>query len=280
MRRGSVMVAITVLALAAFTAARLAQPARAIVTYGPGWNLVGGPEGSYLGGAAGSIYTLQPGDTDYEIFPATSPLHAGWGYWAFFPTGGSITFGVGQANYSVTPVPGQWIMVGNPGASGPARILGADVQSVPVLQVGQGGFVMSARTVMMNVPTETVPAISGTAPKATPPPPCSTATFGQFGQNAAGSRCTTTSQTSPTARCYDGSFDYSGAVTACAGHGGVAYWAPGPEGERVDSSDPNGPVHPAPPPSATPTASPAAATTTAGTGGTSAGAGGQATPTP
>lgn len=285
MRRGSAVVAVfVVVALTAFAGFRLALPVNAVVVYGPGWNLVGGPDGSYLRGAIGSIYTLQPGDTDYEVFPATSPLRAGWGYWAFFPAGGSITLGIGQATYSVTPVPAEWTMVGNPGTSGPARILGADVQSVDVLQVGQGGFVMSARTVTITVPTENVPNISGTVPRATPPPPCGTATFGQFGQFAAGSSCSTSSQTTPTARCNDGSFDYSGAVTACAGRGGVAYWSPAVEGERVDSSDPNGPVHPAPPatsatPTATPTASPGA-TGAAATPAAASPASGQATPFP
>jgi len=55
-----------------------------------GWNLVAGSAGATLSGASGQIYTLQPGDSSYESFPAGSPLKAGWGYWAFFPNGGSV----------------------------------------------------------------------------------------------------------------------------------------------------------------------------------------------
>jgi hypothetical protein len=238
--------ALGVLALTALVGARLAQPAQALVTYQPGWNLVGGPEGSYLSGAVGSLYTLQPGDTDYEVFLATSPLHAGWGYWAYFPTGGSLTLGLGQATYSVTPVPGQWLMVGNPGTSGPARILGADVQSVPVLQAGQGGFVLSAGTVTISVPTESLPTVSATPPRPTPPATCPNSGFGQYVAGA-GAGCTVTTQTQPTARCFDGSFDYSAAVTACAGHGGVAAWLPNLPGQRTNDS----PTVPTPAPTAT-----------------------------
>jgi hypothetical protein len=213
--------ALVVLALTAVVGARLAQPAHAVVTYQPGWNLVGGPEGSYLSGAVGSLYTLQPGDTDYAVVPATTALRAGWGYWAYFPAGGSLTLGPGQATYSVTPVSDQWVMVGNPGASGPARIDGVDVQAQPVMPVGHGAFVLSAHTVVVTVPTEPVAVGSAPAPRAPPLPACPDVGAAPY---VAGVGCRVTAQTQATARCLDGSFDYSAALSACSGHGGVAYW--------------------------------------------------------
>ena len=121
------------------------------VTYAAGWNLVAGPEGSRLSGASGSVFTLQPGDTDYEVFAADSPLHGGYGYWAFFPSGGSITLTGGSNTFSVASVPGQFIMVGNPSQS-VVTISGADTaytytpsagyQAATTIPPGQGAWVM------------------------------------------------------------------------------------------------------------------------------------------
>src|SRR5262249_48736404 len=156
----------------------------------------------------GSLYTLQPGGTDYEVLPATALLHAGWGYWAYFPAGGSLTLGPGQASYSVTLVPDQWVMVGNPGTSGPARIDGADVVSEPGIQVGCGALVRSARAVWVPVPTKPMPTVAATAaaPAAPALPPCPDVGTPPY---VAGVGCRVTAQTQATARCLDGSFDYS-----------------------------------------------------------------------
>lgn len=63
------------------------------VTYQPGWNLVAGTEGNvgtsqgtHMGGAIGSLFTLRPGDTSYESVPVSESLKSGWGYWAYFAT--------------------------------------------------------------------------------------------------------------------------------------------------------------------------------------------------
>src|SRR5437660_27597 len=85
--------------------ARSAQ-AQAAITYPPGWNLVSGPVGSTLNGASGNLYTLQPGDDRYEVLNVSTPLQACWGYWAYFPNGGSLTADTSQPSYSVTPLPG------------------------------------------------------------------------------------------------------------------------------------------------------------------------------
>jgi len=149
------------------------------ITYAAGWNLVAGPEGSRLTGASGSIFTMQPGDTDYESFPADSPLHGGWGYWANFPSGGSITFGNGQTTFTVTPVPGQYVIIGNPGTA-EARVTGADqvtlytpsggYRSSSIIPPGQGAWLAGTDTVIVTVSSQ---GASGDAnpPAASAPPP-------------------------------------------------------------------------------------------------------------
>src|SRR5436309_1197221 len=77
-------------------------------TYPLGWNLVAGPAGSTLAGATGALYSLQPGDSDYRSFPVTTPLQACWGYWAYFPNGGSLTPGSSSGTCTVAPG-GSWV---------------------------------------------------------------------------------------------------------------------------------------------------------------------------
>jgi hypothetical protein len=124
------------------------------ITYAAGWNLVAGPEGSRLTGASGSIFTLQPGDTDYEVSAADSPLRGGYGYWAFFPSGGSITLTGGSNTFSVASIPGQFIMIGNP-SQAVVTISGADTaftytpaggyQNATAIPPGQGAWVMGSQ---------------------------------------------------------------------------------------------------------------------------------------
>jgi hypothetical protein len=59
------------------------------------------------------------------------------------------------------------------------------------------------------------------APTETPLPPC---VDQQYAPGTAGSGCQVRGDTTPTALCMDGSFDYSRLLTACAGHGGVYEW--------------------------------------------------------
>jgi hypothetical protein len=145
------------------------------ITYAAGWNLVAGPEGSRLTGASGSIFTMQPGDTDYESFPADSPLHGGYGYWAFFPSGGSITLTGGSNTFSVASIPGQFIIVGNP-SQAVVTISGADTaftytpaggyQNATAIPPGQGAWVMGSQIDLAgNGPTSAPPA---NAPVAAP----------------------------------------------------------------------------------------------------------------
>lgn len=174
---------LTRLGIAAAAAASLAfaghaEVSRAVsVTYAPGWNLVAGPAGSKLNGAVGPLYTLQPGDSTYEVFPAGSPLKDGYGYWAYFPNGGSIDLPIRPTSnfYAVEPVAGQYVMAGDPSSTFGLSIIGADVaftytpangyQQATSVPLGQGFFVLSSGIVTLNI----VPARGGGLGR--PPPP-------------------------------------------------------------------------------------------------------------
>jgi hypothetical protein len=138
------------------------------VTYPAGWNLVSGPEGSHLMGASGNLYTLQPGDSEYEIVPATSALHGGWGYWAYFATAGSLQASPGSAAVSLRLTPGQWTMIGNPSAELPVTVSGADIvlvrppgadyQATTTIAVGQGAWATGRATASLAVQPPGAPA--------------------------------------------------------------------------------------------------------------------------
>src|SRR5262249_35739004 len=112
-----------VLAAVAVHSHRSSVPARA-VSYPAGWNLVAGPEGSRLNGAAGPTYTFRPGDTAYEVLANTTPLPAGWGYWAYFPDRGEVILGQG-GDTQVSLATNQLTLVGSPYADGDASITSA-----------------------------------------------------------------------------------------------------------------------------------------------------------
>jgi hypothetical protein len=143
------------------------------VSYSTGWNLVSGPAGSRLVGASGAMYSLQPGDTDYESFPVDAPLKAGRGYLAYFPSGGILTPATDQSSYSVTLQPGQWAMLGNPSASGAATVTGAvglltftpsgGYQAGTEIAAGQGAWVQAHGAVKLTVKVG--------APRPLPPAP-------------------------------------------------------------------------------------------------------------
>jgi hypothetical protein len=143
------------------------------VAYAPGWNLVSGPNGSMLVGAVGNIYTRQPHDRAYESLPATAPLRGGWGYWAFFPRGGSLQAAPGLASYTVELESGEWALVGNPSAVAVALVEGADdslvyppngdYKATTSIPVGQGAWVRAQGQV-------TVATAAAAAPPAAPQP--------------------------------------------------------------------------------------------------------------
>ncbi|HLZ70742.1 MAG TPA: hypothetical protein VKV26_12645 [Dehalococcoidia bacterium] len=160
---------LAIAALAIFAAAQTRAQHALAVTYAPGWNLVSGPEGSHLVGAEGDIFTMQPGDADYEAFPADTPLSGGFGYWAYFPQGGSLEATIGVAEYSVTLVPGQWTLVGNPNSKASVTLSGdftalifvpedgyVSVSSIPV---GAGAWVLGAGQLTLSAPAGAVPVV-------------------------------------------------------------------------------------------------------------------------
>jgi hypothetical protein len=102
-------------------------------------------------GADGPLYTLQPGDTAYEVLPPNTPLEAGVGYWVHFNQPTSIVFPQGTNTVPVTRTlpAGEWVMVGDPFATA-AQVSGADAVYVydaatgytltDTLQAGQGAW--------------------------------------------------------------------------------------------------------------------------------------------
>ncbi|HEY7295568.1 MAG TPA: hypothetical protein VH916_11025, partial [Dehalococcoidia bacterium] len=134
------------------------HPPHVAVSYAPGWNLVAGPEGSHVRGASGNLYTLQPGDMDYEPVPADAALRACWGYWAYFPTGGEFEPALGPyTGCTVHAAPGEYVMAGNPSPQYDAQPFNADPDSTwlyspgcgyrlaqTTIPVGQGACVISS----------------------------------------------------------------------------------------------------------------------------------------
>ena len=79
------------------------------------WNMVGRPPGTILTGAAGPLYTYQAANNAYEALPPGTPLQAGVGYWAYFPTATSVTLpSVALQDLTVQIPANHWAMVGNP----------------------------------------------------------------------------------------------------------------------------------------------------------------------
>ncbi len=141
-------------------------PAGFSVTYPAGWDIVAGPTGTTLPGVAGSLYTLQPGDTSYEMIPAGTPLKAGEGYWADVGSSTPTTIALASSgSMTVSLPPGQFVMIGNPGDT-VATVTGADTvlvyspstnnyTSATQLQPGQGAWAYSAaggQATIMNAP--------------------------------------------------------------------------------------------------------------------------------
>ncbi len=154
-----------------------------IATYAPGWNLVAGPQGARLIGATGSLYTLQPGDSTYETRPVDTPLTACVGYWAYFPSGGSIDFGpLGGANTqcSLNVSPPQYVIMGNPSGSINVNVNGAEIvytydpasgyQAATQLAPGHGAWVYAAGTVSIQTAAPPLRPPQGAAAVATAQP--------------------------------------------------------------------------------------------------------------
>jgi hypothetical protein len=125
------------------------------VTYHAGWNLVSAPAGTVITGAQSPLFTLQPGDTNYQSVPSSGPTQLGYGYWALFSKDTQVTLGPGSADsYSLELPAGQFVMIGNPSGSRPVTVTGADsvytfdplqnrYSDATTLQPGQGAWAIS-----------------------------------------------------------------------------------------------------------------------------------------
>lgn len=136
---------VALLALVAAHTAGQAQSAGFTVTYSSGWNLVAGPRGTILTGAAGSLFTFQGTDSSYESFPATTPLQPLLGYWAFFPTSATLTLSPAVPQTTTTSLlslpRNHYVMIGNP-FTVPITLSGAD--QILVYNAAQGQYVATA----------------------------------------------------------------------------------------------------------------------------------------
>jgi hypothetical protein len=126
------------------------EPSGFRVNYGPGWELLGVPNGSTIPAPA-PYFTWQPSSGAYD--PATT-TQAGKGYWVYFPVNATAvlneTPSSGQS-MTVTLPAGQWILIGNP-YTVVASIAGADAffsynargyQNASILLPGYGAWAYS-----------------------------------------------------------------------------------------------------------------------------------------
>jgi hypothetical protein len=219
-------------AVALFGALRTRPDHSLAISYPAGWNLISGPDGSLVRGATGVLYTFQPGDIDYEQIPVTAPLHGGYGYWAYFPTGGSIDLAAGTPRYNVTLLPGSYAMIGNPSGQISASVQGADdlelydpvsgtYSSSNQIPAGQGAWATASGTIIVTGVGNNLPITVAGSPSPTTAP------------------YATASPTTPffTARCVDGTYDYMLlGPTTCRSHGGIAILGRG--GQPVPAPSP------------------------------------------
>lgn len=244
MRR--LLLVLAVVAVACVAATQAWHPHRSqAISYPPGWNLISGPDGSRVRGAI-ELLTFQPGDTEYESFSVDAPLRGGYGYWAYFPTGGTVDLAPGTARYTVTLIPGQYAMVGNPSSLYSATVQGADdletydpiantYSSVYEIPSGQGAWATAQGTIVITGigPTEPITVAGTPSPTATTTPiPIQT-------QIATPSVTPTPSSPNYTARCIDLTYDSQpfGPGT-CSAHGGVK--ALGPAATQFPSTPTSG----------------------------------------
>ena len=149
MIRRMVLVGILCFIAAAFSPTRT-ESAFATITYPPGRNLVAGPNGAHLSGVVGPMYTLKPGAANYDSVPATDPLEQCTAYWAWFPSGGTLTLpaiAFGNTNCGVKLPSAGWLMVGNP-VLDTSNIVGAQVAyTYPASSAANGAGYKSATTI-------------------------------------------------------------------------------------------------------------------------------------
>jgi len=156
MRRLTIYAAIIGIGLGLFGSRipALAQTGGQTAAYSAGLNLVSGPPGTDFTAAQGVLSTYQSGDRSYESVPAASGTSVGYGYWAQFGGQSKVQLTEGSdAPYSARVLAGQWVLIGDPSGTHPAKVTGADAiytydpvagyQAATELQPGQGAWARS-----------------------------------------------------------------------------------------------------------------------------------------
>jgi hypothetical protein len=169
---------LVVLALALLIGDQTVRPVHA-VTYAPGWNLVAGPAGSTFPGAA-AVYSFPPGAEDYIARTGVTPSSTGYGYWAYYPQGGSpnLAENPSDCRTTITAPVGQWFLAGDPSATNTARVSGAmaiyaydavarTYTAVTALAPGQGAWVMPDRGGVITLEVGNCAPAATTAPVTT-----------------------------------------------------------------------------------------------------------------
>jgi len=157
-------------------------PFDSAVQFGPGWHLIGGPAGTTLAGAAGSLYTLQFLDRGYRALPAGTLLTGGLGYWAYFPNGGVALLPAGGPCVIAVPIgAGAWVMVGHPWPTGTATVRGAErvlkydpaggYVAGATLRPGEAAWAFSSVATSAAVVVDGCPTIDNIPPSEPVPPP-------------------------------------------------------------------------------------------------------------
>lgn len=143
------------------------------VSYAPGWNLVGGPDGTVFSGAQELLAPSADGSA-YVTLDPQQPATAGIGYWAYFPAGNSdpsVMLAPSTLQTLMLDVQtGVWSLVGNP-TEDTVLVSGADAvetyspssgyQSATDLAPGQGALVFSYTNAQITLIAEPAGAASG-----------------------------------------------------------------------------------------------------------------------
>ncbi|MHB8575358.1 MAG: hypothetical protein ACYDCQ_08505 [Dehalococcoidia bacterium] len=104
----------------------------------------------------------------YEAVPAGAALHGCIGYWAYFPTGGSLEPGASAASCSLALMPGHWILAGGPSAQTAGVLSGdyvaltytqaAGYQPASIVPIGRGIWVTGSGTLTISAGSGPYPA--------------------------------------------------------------------------------------------------------------------------
>ncbi len=143
-------------------------PAGSAIYYPSGWNLVAFGSGTsadiQLAAVSDTLYTADASGTQYLPVDSTrQTVEPGVGYWVFLVRGAGIILRPSTVNVTRRTVPaGQCAMVGNPGTSASAQVIGASRVYVfsaqlntylqqPVVGIGRGAWACNDTTIAAEV---------------------------------------------------------------------------------------------------------------------------------